>query len=274
MPSVAARARDPGYHLLAAGRRAFEKVIELSRADLGARRPLQHHHRGARLHVGGVLLAAAIVVIAALLALTTTTHVGARLPLFALLAVIPAIDIAVAILNRVVTRRIEATTLPALALREGVPPQLRTMIVVPTLLTTPQALEEEIERLEIHYLASPEGDFHFALLSDWADSATQTAAGDDALLEAAATGIARLNVQHGPGAAGPRFLLLHRRRVWSAGQGAWMGWERKRGKLHELNRLLRGATRHKLRAHRQSCAARAPRRALCHHARCGHKAAA
>ncbi len=61
-------------------------------------------------------------------------------------------------------------------------------------------------------------------------------------LEAAANGIDRLNVRHGPAPGGPRFLLLHRRRVWSAGQGAWMGWERKRGKLHELNRLLRGAT--------------------------------
>ncbi len=137
---------------------------------------------GALDYIGGVLLTAAIVAIAALVALTASTHVGARLPLFALLAVIPAIDSAVALLNRAVTRRVDATTLPALALREGVPQRLRTMIVVPTLLTTAQALEEEIERLEIHYLASPEGDFHFALLSDWADAATQTEAGDDALL--------------------------------------------------------------------------------------------
>ncbi len=54
--------------------------------------------------------------------------------------------------------------------------------------------------------------------------------------------IARLNRLHGKGAAGERFLLLHRRRVWSEVQTQWMGWERKRGKLHELNRLLRGAT--------------------------------
>jgi cyclic beta-1,2-glucan synthetase len=240
-PSVEARARDPGYHLLAAGRRAFEKVIGF-RASIWARAGRFNTTIGALDYVGGVLLAAAFVLIAALLALTTSTHVGARLPLFALLAVIPAIDIAVAILNRAVTRRIEATTLPALALREGVPQQLRTMIVVPTLLTTQQTLEEEIERLEIHYLASPEGDFHLALLSDWADSATESAPGDDALLKAAADGIARLNVLYGPGPGGPRFLLLHRRRVWSEGQRAWMGWERKRGKLHELNRLLRGAT--------------------------------
>jgi len=70
-----------------------------------------------------------------------------------------------------------------------------------------------------------------------------------------------LNTRHGPGAAGPRFLLLHRRRVWSEGQRVWMGWERKRGKLHELNRLLRGAT-DTSRQHGRSRTARARRRAL------------
>ena len=71
---------------------------------------------------------------------------------------------------------------------------------------------------------------------------TAEAPGDGALLGAAAAGIARLNQRHGPAPEGPRFLLLHRRRLWNQGQGKWIGWERKRGKLHELNRLLRGAT--------------------------------
>jgi hypothetical protein len=66
-----------------------------------------------------------------------------------------------------------ATIIPGLALLEGIPPQLRTMIVVPTLLTTPASVQEQIERLEIHYLASPDGDLHFALLSDWIDAPTE-----------------------------------------------------------------------------------------------------
>ena len=71
---------------------------------------------------------------------------------------------------------------------------------------------------------------------------TQTAAGDDELLSAATDGIAELNRRYGPAPNGPRFFLLHRRRMWNEGQGKWIGWERKRGKLHELNRWLRGAT--------------------------------
>ena len=62
------------------------------------------------------------------------------------------------------------------------------------------------------------------------------------LLDIAVLGIARLNRRYGPAPGGERFLLLHRRRVWSDSEQRWMGWERKRGKLHELNRLLRGAT--------------------------------
>jgi cyclic beta-1,2-glucan synthetase len=239
--AVAARARDPGYHLIGSGRRAFEAEVGY-RASIWRRAEHFNTTIGALDYIGGVALTSAVVLSAALLTLDARVVLGSRFTLFALLGVIPAIDTAVALLNRLVTRRIGATILPALALRDGVPAQLRTLIVVPTLLTTKAAVEEALERLEIHSLASPEGDFHFALLSDWMDSATQNCAEDEALFKAAADGIARLNMRHGPGQAGPRFLLLHRRRVWSAGQKLWMGWERKRGKLQELNRLLRGAT--------------------------------
>src|SRR6185437_11540270 len=126
-------------------------------------------------------------------------------------------------------------------LHDGVPAALRTIVVVPTLLTTLAEIEDQIERLEVHYLASQDGDFRFALLSDWTDSATESASGDDELLGAAIGAIARLNQRHGPDLDGERFLLFHRRRTWNAMEGKWMGWERKRGKLHELNRLLRGA---------------------------------
>ena len=105
-----------------------------------------------------------------------------------------------------------------------------------------QESAELIERLEVHYLANPTGALHFALVSDWTDANSEATNRDAALLAMAAGGIARLNERY-PAADGvPRFLLLHRHRVWSETQQRWIGWERKRGKLHELNRLLRGAT--------------------------------
>jgi cyclic beta-1,2-glucan synthetase len=115
------------------------------------------------------------------------------------------------------------------------------MVAVPTLLTSAEDIAEQIERLEIHHLASPDGGLHFGLLSDWTDADTEHATGDDALVNLEREGIERLNALYGPAPAGPRFLLLHRKRIWNEGEQQRIGWERKRGKLHELNRLLRGA---------------------------------
>jgi cyclic beta-1,2-glucan synthetase len=235
------RERDPGYHLIAGGRRAFE-------ATIGFRAPWRSWlaRWNAKLGIGGyirsVLMVAAIVLSLPLLALAGIGIGDGWLGVLALLGLIPAIDAAMALVNRGVTMEFGARILPGLELRDGVPVHLRTMVVVPMFLTTPAELEEQIERLEIHHLSSPEGELYFALLSDWTDAASETVEGDGALLEAAAAGIARLNRAYGPKAGGNRFLLLHRRRVWNEGQQRWIGWERKRGKLHELNRLLRGAT--------------------------------
>ena len=234
------RERDPGYHLIAGGRRAFE-------AKIGFRAPLRSWlvRCNARIGIGGyigcVIATAAILLSLALFALADAGTGDRWLALLALLGLIPSLDAAMALVNRAVTRGYGATILPGLQLRNGVPGHLRTMVAVPILLTTRAALEEQIERLEVHHLANPDGELYFALLSDWTDAATEAVAGDDALLQAAAAGIARLNRRHAPAAAGDRFLLFHRRRVWNEGQRRWIGWERKRGKLHELNRLLRGA---------------------------------
>src|SRR5438270_9839631 len=237
---VASRERDPGYHLVAGGRPTFERTVGF-RAPMRSRLVRFNTKIGICGYIVGVIIVAAIVLLLPLIALGEPRIGGWSLGLLALLGLIPSMDLAVAIVNRVVTSGFGTMILPGLELRDGVTLNLRTMVAVPTLLTTRAALEEQIERLEIHYLASPEGDLHFALLSDWTDASTEHAEGDNALLDAAAEGIARLNRRYGPAPGGDRFLLLHRRRVWNDGQKQWIGWERKRGKLHELNRLLRGA---------------------------------
>jgi cyclic beta-1,2-glucan synthetase len=163
--------------------------------------------------------------------------------LVGLLALVPASDLAIALVNREVMELLGPRALPRLALRDGVPADLRTLVVVPTLLTGHAQIAEQIERLEVHYLANPDGDLRFALLSDWTDAPQETMPGDDELLAATIEGIARLNHRHGAAPDGSeRFILFHRRRGWNESERKWIGWERKRGKLHELNRLLRGAT--------------------------------
>src|SRR5438034_5513540 len=164
------------------------------------------------------------------------------LVLLGILGLVPASDIAVSLVHRLVPLLVPPRLLHKLELALGVPAELRTLVVVPTLLTRQTGIEEQLERLEVHYLANPEGHLHFTLLTDWADAREETMPGDEDLLAALADGMARLNVRYGsPPGGGERFLLLHRRRLWNEKERKWIGWERKRGKLHELNRLLRGA---------------------------------
>jgi len=161
----------------------------------------------------------------------------------AALAALPASDAATALVNRAVVEMLPPRALPRLELADGVPPELKTLVAVPTLLTGSAQIAEQIARLDVHYLANDDGELRFALVSDWTDAAAEHAPEDASLLAAARAGIAELNRRHGPAGEGePRFYLFHRRRLWSDSEGRWMGWERKRGKLHELNRLLRGAT--------------------------------
>ena len=233
------RERDPGYYLIAGGRRVFEN-------EIGFRVPAKGWLARANAVVGisgylGITAVITAFIVGATLYWGAQTGAPWALFILALVAMIPASDAALMLVNRGATNRFGATILPALELADGVPRDLRTIVVIPTLLSTRAALEQQIEHLEVHYLSSPDGDLHFALLSDWADAATESTQSDDALLAAAADGIAQLNRRHGPAPTGDRFLLLHRRRIWNERQGVWMGWERKRGKLHELNRLLRGA---------------------------------
>ena len=232
---------DPGYHLLTGGRQAFEKAIGFQsppRAWFGR----SGRALGIRGYVGAGVVVATTLLAIPLLLLATTGLGRPWLACSVSIGVVPAIDLSVALVNRLATRAFGATLLPALELGNGVPSHLRTLVAVPTLLTTRASIEEHIERLEIHHLASPEGDLHFALLSDWVDADSEQKDDDEWLLAAAVEGIAGLNRRYEVAPGGARFLLLHRRRIWNESERPWIGWERKRGKLHELNRLLRGAT--------------------------------
>jgi cyclic beta-1,2-glucan synthetase len=238
--AATARRADPGYYLIAKGRQAFEATIDY-RVGLSDRLVRANTAVGISGYLGVVTVVTALVV-AMVLAWNHGWDLGWEGIVLAFLGFVPASDAAMALVNCGATNRFTATRLPGLALADGVPQSLRTMVVMPVLLTSPASIEEQVKQLEVHHLASCDGDLCFALLSDWADSTTQTQPGDDALLRVAADGIAKLNARYGRAPGSPRFLLFHRDRRWNPAQRKWIGWERKRGKLHELNRLLRGAT--------------------------------
>ena len=233
---------DPGYYLLTRGRLVLER-------RLGYRVPWRVRIRRAwRAHAVSAYLGAIGILTAFVLSgpLVVTWSAGAGLPiliLLGILALVPASDIAVALVNRLVTALVPPSLLCKLELPQGVPAELRTMVVVPALLTSRADIEESVERLQAHFLSNPAGHIHFALLTDWKDAPHEHMPGDEDLLTELADGVGHLTERYGsPPGGGERFVLLHRRRLWNEKEGKWIGWERKRGKLHELNRLLRGAT--------------------------------
>ncbi|MBW8888487.1 MAG: phosphorylase [Fibrobacteres bacterium] len=232
---------EVGFVLFGEGRLAFE-------GDLGYRtgsreafaRILRAH--GKWIYPGAVLAVTALFAWYGLESLSGSGLGWAPLLLLGILGSAPLSEGALALVNRFLISFLPPRILPKLDFGNGIPSACRTLVAVPAFLRDPEEIRDLLERLEVHYLANSDGDIRFALLTDWIDAASESMAGDEALLECAREGMADLNERYGAlPDGGSRFLLLHRKRTWNEREGKWMGWERKRGKLKELNRILRGA---------------------------------
>ncbi|MEK2646030.1 GH36-type glycosyl hydrolase domain-containing protein [Bdellovibrio sp. BCCA] len=152
---------------------------------------------------------------------------------------IPASDFAVSLFNFALTHILGPRHLAKMDVSQGVPAEARTMIIVPCLLPDLETVRHLLEKLEVHYLGNRDPEIYFALVTDYIDAPQETMPEDVFLLNEAQSGIARLN-QIYANEGEDRFFLFHRKRKWNDVEKKWMGWERKRGKIHELNRLLRG----------------------------------
>lgn len=235
------RRGDPGWHLFAEGRITFERQISFRRPWW----PWLHFHPSLSGYAGSIIGVALGLLVLGLWAVTGLANApvsGAFLILWAVVALIPASTVSQILVDRLIGWTVPPTALPGLALEDGIPASLRTLVVVPTLLTNVSDMRAQIEGLEVHYLSGTKGDVTFALLTDGVDTPHQNMPGDAALVTLIDKEIARLNQLYGSAPSGVRFLHLHRQRRYNPVEKLWMGWERKRGKLQELNRLLRGAT--------------------------------
>ncbi|HEY0706311.1 MAG TPA: cyclic beta 1-2 glucan synthetase, partial [Polyangia bacterium] len=230
-----------GYYLVDDGLPQLERAMSY-RPELGVRlRRFVLRHPNFLLW-GGVLTGTGLG-LALLLA-----AVGPASPLMclaiALLAWLPVSDVAVTAMNQLVTIFLPPLLLPKLNVRgpQGVPAELRTAVVIPTLLGNVEAVHAALQNLEVQYLANREANLYFALLTDFTDASTEHREGDAEIVAAAVAGLNALNERYANDNAGS-FFLFHRPRRLSPTQHCWMGWERKRGKLAEFNAYLRGGAR-------------------------------
>jgi cyclic beta-1,2-glucan synthetase len=239
---VGERTAHVGYHLIGAGRGALE-VDVAHRPRLADRLRRGAFAHATALYLGGIglLTAGGALAAYAYAGIGGSVGAGAMAMAAALLVLIPASELAVSLVQRVVASRVPPRRLPRLELDDGIPESARTLVVVPVLFGSVEEVERLVAHLEVQALGNLDPRIDFALLGDLVDAPTLTVAGDDEIVAAAVAGIEALNQRHAA-AGNDRFHLLHRARQWNPRQGVFMGWERKRGKLEELNRLLRGAT--------------------------------
>ncbi len=246
-----------GYYLIDRGCRVLERRARTRRslgtslAALGRAFPLT-------VYGGSIVLLTTLFCVVVWIAAHRLGAPRWALVLLAVPLILSASQLAFSIVNWLSMLLVEPKTLPRLDYSDGIPPESRTLVVVPTMLSPGTAIDELLESLEIRYLANRDRNLYFALLTDFTDASEEQLPDDERLLKQAREGIENLNRKYvgdhdnrADGDGDERddrygsdiFFLMHRPRRWNESEGCWMGWERKRGKLADLNALLRDASR-------------------------------
>lgn len=229
-----------GYYLTAAGRREIEKRLTIQqRKSEAARRWVLAHPT--EIYLGSI----AVLTILQLLFLTIVlvprlsgASFWILFTIFFFLSINPALTAATHIVNWLITLVFPPHVLPKLLFEEGVPEDYHTLVVIPALINSKEEVDELAQQLRQHYLRNPQPGLSFALLLDFIDADSEMLPDDEILVDHSRAAIDQLNQDHPAIDGGRRFFLFQRRRVYNPSEGKWMGWERKRGKLHELNLLL------------------------------------
>jgi cyclic beta-1,2-glucan synthetase len=230
---AAQRRAHVGFYLIDRGRAALEAAAGY-RPPPGARLSRFVVRRGAAFYLSGIELLTFALVVGMLMGLSTLTPIFAGL----VLLLLPASQAAVDFMNNLVTSLIPPRALPKLDFSDGIPDDCATIVAVPTLLISEAQVHDLVLDLEIRFLANRDPNLYFGLLTDSPDSDRQVDQ-RDTLVDVCRRLIERLNQRYGAGGR-PPFFMLHRHRAYNESEGRWMGWERKRGKLLDLNRVLRG----------------------------------
>ncbi|MFC1936214.1 GH36-type glycosyl hydrolase domain-containing protein [Chloroflexota bacterium] len=223
-----------GFYLLDAGRATLESSIGYQ-PELGIRVRRALLMSPTATYLGSIAILSMLFVWGLLTYAALAGGSFVQLAIVCLLGFGLALEAAITLINWIVTHRVKPQSLPRMDFSEGIPPGNRTMVVVPTLLESTDELNHLLQEMELYYLSNPDPQLTYALLTDFGDAPTQLMPQDEQLLTLAKAGVENLNQKYLE--ASP-FYLFHRKREWNPSEKVWMGWERKRGKLADFNRLL------------------------------------
>jgi cyclic beta-1,2-glucan synthetase len=236
-PRVGLRESHVGYYLV-------DKGTGLLQQKVGFRPPFIQKIQGwARKYpeeffLSGIEILTLAIMAVAVLFLTNSSSSPSLVLFSVLILLLTSSESAVQVMNYLVTALLPSEILPKLNFSEGVPDDCVTMVAVPSLLLNENQVRGLVENLEVRFLGNHDPNIHFALLTDLPDT-REPAREDSPLINLCADLIRELNDKYASREEGS-FFLFHRHRIYNPRERAWMGWERKRGKLLDLNKLLRG----------------------------------
>jgi cyclic beta-1,2-glucan synthetase len=236
-----------GYYLIDKGLEQLEHLagVRLSFSEFlrkaGRRFPLF-------LYLGTILLITAMITDGLLVKANAVGLHPWQFLVTSILSLLCASQLAIGVVNWLATLLVTPHSLPRMDFSQGIPPESRTLAVVPTMLTSARNIEDLVEALEVRFLANRDENLHFGLLTDFPDASEEILPEDEPLLLLARQRIEELNEKYG-NAKSDTFFLFHRPRRWNPGENVWMGYERKRGKLADLNSLLRCKAQADARSH-------------------------
>jgi cyclic beta-1,2-glucan synthetase len=235
------RTKHVGFYLVDKG---FDRFRKLTGASFSFPETIQKiAHRFPMFFYLGKISSITVILTAGLLAQAYSDGLRGSLAwVLGIVALVCVSQLAIALVNWIATRIVSPHALPRMDFSKGIPQEFSTLVVVPTMLTGAENIKHLIDALEIRFLANREENLRFCLLTDFRDADLETTPDDTPLLSLVRQGIEELNEKYRT-SKNDAFFLFHRPRRLNARDHIWMGYERKRGKLAELNSFLRNGSR-------------------------------
>jgi cyclic beta-1,2-glucan synthetase len=226
-----------GYYLVGQGRPALEQRLH---AQIMTGLRVNRHIRSyaTPYYLGAIFLLTALLGGLSLIYAWVKGSTSGMLLVVMLAVLIPTITLAVNLINHALTFFLRPNVLPKMDFSKAIPETHSSLVVIPSLLSSIEEADSLLRQLEMHYLRNRGENLYFGLLTDYTDSVTQHDPADEELREHLKKGIQNLNEKYAQSVS--PFFLFHRDRCWNPSENIWMGWERKRGKLQELNQLILG----------------------------------
>lgn len=234
------RIGDPGYYLFGEKRQAFEKFIHY-RSNFSEKIGYWFEANGPHFYVGLILVSSVSLVLLVFVLLNALSIAWPTSIFLIILLFFPITEVGAFFVNQAIVFFVRTKKIPGLSLNKGVPLKFRTLVAIPSLISNKACIDKLVQKIEVHYLSDISTNIDYALIIDSVDSLYETLPQDKCLLEHLQTSITSLNEKYANSEPSPNFFAFYRQRTFNEHEQTWMAWERKRGKLHELNRLLRGA---------------------------------